>query len=503
MYRRPSPGQLSFVDFYLPFGGKLSGDNRWVKLAAIIPWQEFEGTYANQLSASQGAPAKSFRLALGALIIKEKLGLSDEETVQQVRENPYLQYFLGFHEYRDEAPFDASMMTHFRKRLSGELLSAINHKVMAAALVSEESASSEDEEPPGGQAVTGEGRGEKAVSPERASPTEGDEVPHQGRLLLDATVAPADIRYPTDLDLLHQARASSERILDRLYQTMATPPAKKPRTYRQKARRAYLTVTKQRRPSARTRRKAVGQQLRYLRRNLKHIDALLEQGANLSTLGTFWYRRLLVIHELYRQQWQMYQQRQHRIDHRLVSLSQPHVRPIVRGKAGTPVEFGAKIALSCVAGYAHLERLDWEAFNESTDLVEQVERYRERFGCYPVSVHVDQLYRTRDNRAWCKARGIRLSGPPLGRPKASEKTVLSTQAQQDAAIRNGVEGKFGQAKRRFGLARVMAKLAMTAETTIAVTVLVMNLEQRLRAWILFFWRLTVAPWQGRHTFAKA
>jgi IS5 family transposase len=503
MYRRSSPGQLSFVDFYLPFGGQLSPDNRWVKLAGIIPWEEFEDTYADQLSASQGAPAKSFRIALGALIIKEKLGLSDDETVQQVRENPYLQYFLGFHEYRDEAPFDASMMTHFRKRLSGELFAVMNQRVIAAALVSEERASSEEEEPPEDPAGPGEGPEESTTAaPERALLTDDDEVPKQGRLLLDATVAPADIRYPTDLDLLHQARASSERILDRLYQTMATPPATKPRTYRQKARRAYLTVAKQRRPSTRLRRKAVGQQLRYLRRNLKHIDALVEQGASLSTLGTFWYRRLLVIHELHRQQWQMYQQRQRRIDHRLVSLSQPHVRPIVRGKAGTPVEFGAKIALSCVAGYAHLERLDWEAFNESTDLVEQVERYRERFGCYPVSVHVDQLYRTRDNRAWCKARGIRLSGPPLGRPKASEKTALTTQAQEDAAIRNGVEGKFGQAKRRFGLARVMAKLATTAETTIAVTVLVMNLEQRLRAWILFFWRLLGGCPQGHRTLTS-
>ncbi|NEQ48270.1 MAG: IS5 family transposase [Leptolyngbya sp. SIOISBB] len=371
MYRRPSPGQLSFVDFYLPFGGHLSGENRWVKLAELIPWSEFEGLYAEQLSASQGAPAKSFRVALGALIIKEKLGLSDEETVQQVRENPYLQYFLGFHEYRDAAPFDASMLTHFRQRLSGELLSQVNQHVVSAALVSEVSASSEDEDEPGGDDV--------GASEARACAEDGEDVPHQGRLLLDASVAPVDIRYPTDLDLLHQARASSERILDRLYQTMVTPPAKKPRTYRQKARQAYLSVAKQRRPSAQLRRKAVGQQLRYLRRNLNHIDGLLATGACLSDLKPYWYRRLLVIHEVFRQQWQMYQQRQRRIDHRLVSLSQPHVRPIVRGKAGRPVEFGAKIALSCISGYALLERLDWEAFNESTDLIEHVERYRERF----------------------------------------------------------------------------------------------------------------------------
>ena len=499
MYRRPSPGQLSFVDFYLPFGGHLSGENRWVKLAELIPWSDFETLYAEQLSATQGAPAKSFRLALGALIIKEKLALSDEETVQQVRENPYLQYFLGFHEYRDAPPFDASMMTHFRQRLSGELLGQVNQQVVAAALLEEDEASPENKEPPRGKGDDGVQGGAAVETPTRAVSIDGDPVPHQGRLLLDASVAPADIRYPTDLDLLNQARASSERILDRLYKTMATPPTKKPRTYRHKARQVYLSVAKQRRPAARVRRKAVGQQLRYLRRNLKQIDALLAAGACLCDLKPYWYRRLLVIHEVFRQQWQMYQQRQRRIDHRIVSLSQPHVRPIVRGKAGSPVEFGAKIALSCVCGYALLERLDWEAFNESTDLVEQVKRYRDRFGCYPVSVHVDQLYRTRANRAWCQAHGIRLSGPPLGRPKAAEKPATTAQMKQDAAIRNGVEGKFGQAKRRFGLARVMAKLASTAATSIAVTVLVMNLEQRLRAFIFFCCRWILVCWRD-HSF---
>ena len=487
MYRRPSPGQLSFIDFYIPFGGKLSAENRWVKLAELVPWEELEEAYAKQLSERQGAPAKPLRLALGALIIKERLGISDEETVEQVKENPYLQYFLGFHEYREKAPFEASMMTHFRKRLTGELIAQVNEKVVEAALVEAEKAGKPTET----EERTKDKEESVEAEPETEKPSTQNPNPHQGRLLVDATVTPADIRYPTDLALLNQARASSERILDKLYKTMNNPPAIKPRTYRQKARRQYLAVAKQRRPQARARRKAVGQQLRYLRRNLKHIDTLLAAGASLSVLKAYWYRRLLVIHEVYRQQQQMYQQRQRRVDHRLVSLAQPHVRPIVRGKAGTPVEFGAKISLSCVAGYALLDRLSWDAFNESGDLIDQIEQYRQRFGCYPVSVHADQIYRTRANRRWCKERGIRLSGPPLGRPKGSEQAALKRQAQVDAAIRNGVEGKFGQAKRRFGWGRVMAKLAATAETAISITVLVMNLEQRLRAFALFlasFWR---------------
>jgi transposase, IS5 family len=182
----------------------------------------------------------------------------------------------------------------------------------------------------------------------------------------------------------------------------------------------------------------------------------------------------------------MYQQRQHRIEDRIVSLAQPHLRPIVRGKAGTPVEFGAKIAISCVDGYVFLDHLDWNNFNESTDLPEQIEPFKHRFGHYPASVHADRIYRTRANLQYCQERGIRLSGKPLGRPKQSEQAQLRKQAQADAAIRNQVEGKFGVGKRRFSLARVMAKLAPTAETAIAVTFLVMNLEQVLRHLLCVF-----------------
>ena len=124
MYRY-NQRQLGFEGFDLPFSGKLRSDNRWVKLAKFIPWDEFEPDYAKAASKSNlGPPAKSVRVALGALIIKERLGTSDEETVEQIRENPYLQYFLGYKEYRDEQPFDPSMFVHFRKRFSKSRLSS-------------------------------------------------------------------------------------------------------------------------------------------------------------------------------------------------------------------------------------------------------------------------------------------------------------------------------------------------------------------------------------------
>ncbi|NEZ56884.1 IS5 family transposase [Adonisia turfae] len=472
MYRQSSPGQLSFEDFYLPFGGKLSSENRWVKLAEMIPWDEFESTYASQFSEDMGAPAKGFRMALGALIIKEKLGTSDRETIDQIRENPYLQYFLGLHEYSDTPPFDASMLVHFRKRIRVDLVSAVNESVVEAGMApasasSEDSASESDDD-----------------SDPPAPPSSGN----QGQLIVDASCAPADIHYPTDLDLLNQAREHSERLIDELYQQVAGCLPKKPRTYRQTARRDYLRIVKRRKKSRKLIRKGLRQQLNYVRRNLGYIDRLIKAGATLAALNPREYKTLLVIYEVYRQQQHMYQHKQRRINDRIVSISQPHVRPIVRGKAGTPVEFGAKFAMSCVAGYVFLDRLSWDNFNESEDLIPQIERFRARTGHYPASVHADQIYRTRDNLRWCKQHGIRLSGPPLGRPSLDEAqhAFLRQQARDDESIRVTVEGKFGQAKRRFGLGHVMAKLAQTAETMIAITCLVMNLEKRLRRFIGLF-----------------
>ena len=130
MYRQESSKQFNFEDFYLPFGGHLNPKNRWVRLADLIPWDEFEDSYADQFAQSgQGAPAKPFRLALGALIIKEKLGITDDETVEQIRENHYLQYLVGMEGYKDEELFDPSMMVHFRRRITPEMLAEINERI--------------------------------------------------------------------------------------------------------------------------------------------------------------------------------------------------------------------------------------------------------------------------------------------------------------------------------------------------------------------------------------
>ena len=93
-----------------------------------------------------------------------------------------------------------------------------------------------------------------------------------------------------------------------------------------------------------------------------------------------------------------------------MSIAQPWVRPIVRGKAHANTEFGAKLHLSMVDGYARIERLSFDAFNEATDFFAAVEAYRTAYGCYPKRVLADKIYRNRETLAWCKERGIQLTG---------------------------------------------------------------------------------------------
>ncbi|MBL1208590.1 transposase [Geminocystis sp. GBBB08] len=186
-----------------------------------------------------------------------------------------------------------------------------------------------------------------------------------------------------------------------------------------------------------------------------------------------------IIKELYRQQKEMYEENKQKIENRIVSIEQPQIRPIVRGKTRMPVEFGAKISRSYV-GFVFLDYLEWSNFAESKYLKEQGEKYYQMWGYYPESIHVDKIYRTRENRKYCQEKGIRMSGPKLGRPSKNISPEEKKQSQIDERIRNRVEGKFGEGKRRYGLNLIKTKLKETSETKIAMGIFVMNLMTLVR-----------------------
>ena len=300
MYPKERQHDKQATEFQLPVGGKLAEDNRWVILAQIIPWSEFEQEYAEKFKENIGAPAKTFRMAMGALIIKEKLGISDRETVEQIKENPYLQYFIGMTEYSNKAPFDPSMMVHFRERIDIDLVNKLNQEIVRKASLIEEEAEV------------------KTKKPEEEVEDSKSEVKNQGKLILDASCAPADITYPTDIGLLNQARKYTERIIDILYKKISVRTISKPRTYRQIARKKYLEIVKRKRPKIQQRRTAIKKQLQYIRRNLGHIQQLIDEGASLLELSKREYKILLVISEVYRQQLWLYENKKRQIEDRIV-----------------------------------------------------------------------------------------------------------------------------------------------------------------------------------------
>ncbi len=239
-------------------------------------------------------------------------------------------------------------------------------------------------------------------------------------------------------------------------------------------------MAKKKRVTQKERRKAIKKQLRYVARNLGYIKDLKEKGSTVDLLTKKEQQNLKTIKKLYEQQQWMYENNKRSIEKRIVSIEHPYIRPVVRGKAGKAVEFGAKISISYLEGYVFLDEISWENFNESTYLKEQVEKYYEYTGYYPESIHVDKIYRTKNNRKYCKEKRIRMSGPPLGRPKENVSKEEKKQAREDEKIRNRIEGKFGEGKRRYGLDLIKTKLKETSENKIAMIILAMNLMTLIR-----------------------
>lgn len=319
MYKFDKNHQFGLADFNQPMGLKMNPENRWVKKAEKIPWEAIEEKYAALFPGKKGMPAKTLRTALGSLLIQKQLQFSDRELVEEIRENPYFQYFIGLPGYQDTIPFVPSLLVEFRKRLTAEVLEEID-------------------------------------------------------------------------------------LCDDLSKQLAT------------------------------------------------IRTLVEQ------------------------QQYMYENKVHSVPDRIVSISQPYIRPIARGKAKAPVEFGAKLDRSIDEnGIARLERLSFDAYNESDVFITAVENYKSRTGHYPERVLVDQIYRNRTNRAFCSEHGIRISGPALGRPKKDNK-VDKKQEYIDNNDRIEVERAFSLAKRRYGLGLITAKLDTTTKSSIALSIIAMNVN---------------------------
>jgi len=465
--------------FKMPFGDKLDANNELVRLAHLVPWAMVEELCLG-LFSENGRRAIPVRIAVGAILLKELRQISgDRPLVQMIQENPYAQYFLGFSEFQIEAPFHHSQMSYFRERVSGKM-AQINDLIVKER--------------------------EKTVAKNNDDQPHNDKPKNEGKLVLDATVAPADIAYPTDSALVYKAIEKAGAIID---STDLMKGVKRPYDNRQKMHTVFLEIAKARRMKKCKRRSRMRLLVDFLGKQLDYIDICLKhpQKAFISaTEAQYVAARALqeVLRTLHTQQEEMLNEKKHSVKDRIVSIAQPWVRPIVRGKLRAKIEFGIKLSASVVNGYVRFEDEAFDPYNENTMFQTEVERYHERYGFYPESVHVDQIYLTRDNRNFCKQHGIRISGKPLGRRPKDEpqKQISDDQYKTDLKDRIIVEAKFGEAKRTYSLDRVMAHMKETTLSVLHAVAAVMNLKRWLRSlplllrllWSALFWRnITLRP----------
>lgn len=542
MIRYTSQNQLRLTGFKTPFEENLLPSNRWVVLAEVLPWDDLAQVYHRQLSPIMGRGSLNTRLVIGVLIIKHMLKLDDREVLATLQENIYLQYFVGFSSFQTKIAFDPSLLVTIRKRMGliefdawsesvikkieaiEKATEELDNKANKDAIEKESSVDLGIKEEDIDIANTNKEDTIKVIEDVKKELTEdfsnkiekekislpittkqdldtiNTAISPNEILIIDTTVAEQKIKYPTDLDLLNKVRETTESLIDTLYaqSTFTT----KPRTYREIGRKEYLRASMKRKKSAKEVRKAIKKQLGFVERNIRTINVLWEDIEAMIfgneenerdlirtaifkiVFKTISYKTWLVCQEVCRQQKEMIEKKVKSIPDRIVSIHQPHVRPILRGKAHKNIEFGSKVALSVVNRTNRIFKVSWDAYNDGVDLIGQVEAFKKQYGKYPKLVLADKIYMTKANRAYLKQHNIQHRGQPLGRPKKDKQgqkinPYTSTQIKQSHQ-RNHVEGQFGTAKDAYSLSKVKAKLPQTSESWIANIFFILNVIRLLK-----------------------
>lgn len=465
MIKYTPQNQIKLELFDHPFEQALDPENRWVKLSALVPWDDLAAIYIQKLQSDRGRKSVDVRTVLASLIIKHKLNLDDRGTVEMIQENIYLQFFCGLKSLAIKKVFDPSLFVDIRKRLGGEEFDTFNKLVIER---------SEQIKPHQARIK------KKKSNKEDDDPRDTSGKSNRGTLKVDATVADQEIKFPTDVNLLNTSREQLERIIDLLY--IRDLDGVKPRTYRRIARKKYLSFSKKRRKGMKLIRRNIKFQLQYVARDRRIMEQLLSKGGRERLLAKRDKELIETIAKVYDQQKWMYDNNKRSCPDRIVNIYQPWVRPIVRGKDKNRAEFGSKVNVSEVDGFCRVDRFSWDAYNEGLYVKDQVENYYQVYGCYPKTFLGDSIYLNRENRKFLKGLHIEILGSPLGRPPKKPKLSASQRyrKKKKAAQRNHIEGKFGQAKRGYNMNNIKARLAQTSESWINSIFFVMNLTKLLK-----------------------
>lgn len=490
------------LDLFTPDLDQLPKDNRWVKLGDSLPWDKIELVYNSRLNnGKRGAGNKPARMIIGALLIKHKMNLSDDETIEAIRENPYMQYMLGLKEFTNKPVFDPSLFVTIRKRIGADEFNDMSESLLKlqiehlASRQEDQELEVKDHDDSSDKGTDGDSSGSTAATASGSASEVKAGSTNNGTLKIDATCSDAEVRYPTDLDLLHDGCEVLERIIDRFCDK--TDMAR-PATDFKSVHTAYSKLIKKKNKPRKELKRCTEYLLTMLSRSIRTTLSLI--GSTTTDKFMLLKRRdrelLLTIIRMYHQQKSMFDAGAHHCDDRIVSIFQPHVRPIVRGKAKAKVEFGSKIGAAVVDGFTFIDHFSWDAYNESEDLMPHLRAYKKRFGHLPELVEADKIYLNRRNRRIMKLLHIKVGGKPLGRPAKtdSDKEEYEALMARYSGERNEVEGTFGTGKRVYRANNIRAKLSDTGESWCAACYFAKNVMKFLKGLLHVLFELVSRSW---------
>lgn len=449
--KEPQEQQLSFINdkLIVPF---LNPKNHLFKIANTIDWNSLSGKMAKFYCPNNGRPSKPSRLKIGLLILKHLYNnASDSETINLLKENIYAQYLCNIHleeifrkTVRDDEKeiIDSSTLSKFREKIGVEGVRIIEQEIFQCL--------------------------------KRAKLLKGR------KLILDTTVVPSNITYPTDVSLLEKLRRKTLTYLE----TAKQFGAKTYRTYKRTAQRVYIQYQKIRQHTVKSRKRTQKKLLQFSRRNVKQLKEALqsikEPVRKASIVVDKAKERFIqesskfvdIASTIISQQKNIY--RGLPVKERIVSVHQPHIRPMVRGKYPNEVEFGPKVLFSLKNGFLFLDDMMFNNVSDSQLLETGIQMYTQRFGNLPTQLTADRGFWSPENQELAQEYGI--SKIAIENKGKSSHLRGKPFRERLRRLRCSIEAKISLAKRKFGLDRIRYGRASGEEIWVRLSLISMNLK---------------------------
>lgn len=440
MYTRENTEhQYSFKNDWFMVPG-LDMDHEIIKIAKAIDWAALSESLSKFYCPDNGRPTKPSRAKIGLLILKHLYRHSDASVVDMLKRDIYAQYLCDVSLQEAAVFIDPSSLTCFRKQIGAEGIRLIEQEALNSL--------------------------------QRARKIRGR------RLVVDTTVMPVNISYPTDINLLDKVR---RRAVDYLHQAKNFG-AKAYRTYQRTARRIVITYQKIRHHTIKARRKVQKKLLQFSSRNIEQLNDAVQTTkksfiASMRKSKEQFTRKaetfLKTAQKILSQQKQIYYNK--KVSDRIVSVHKTHIRPMVRGKYPIAVEFGPKVLVNLRGDYLFLEDVQFNNVSDSQLLQKSLDGYKERFNHSPTQLAADRGFWSKDNRQLAEDYGIKkIAIENKGKSSYLENFSFRERLRR---ARCKIEAKISLAKRKYGLDRCLYSIEHGEEMWARLGLTAMNLKK--------------------------